>query len=184
MLFVQIPVFKKPTCDTDGLLTDELIESSASTSKALPPLAVLSISASVFLRTFYRVFYGVFALSLFAALIPYISSVDIEVTVRFVWFVILLCSCAGLWHLYARQCAAIPFGSLAYGNGYWILCDKKEQMNCVLSGDVLCWPWLIILPLESELGKKRFLLLCRDAIKPADQARLRTWLRACLRPKG
>lgn len=184
MLFVQIPVSKKPTADPDGLLTDELIGSSAFTSKALPSLAVLSISASTFLRSFYRVFYAVFAFSFFAALIPYISSVDSGVAIRLGWLVILLSSFAGLWHLYARQCSAIPLGSLAFENGFWILCDKKEQLNCVLSGDVLCWPWLIILPLESEAGQKRFLLLCRDAIKPADQARLRTWLRACLRPKG
>lgn len=182
ILFVQIPVSKKTTANAVDLLSDGVACSSA--SKALPPLAIFSISASVFLRTFYRLFYGTFVLSLVIALIPYVGNVDIGVAMRLVWLAVLLGGCIGLWHLYRRQCLAIPVGSLAYENGYWILRDKKELMNCVLSGDVLCWPWLIILPLESELGKKRFLLLCRDAINPADQARLRTWLRACLRPKG
>jgi len=75
-------------------------------------------------------------------------------------------------------------GSLAYENGLWVLRDKNKLMNCVLVGDVLCWPWLIILPLKTMDGCSRLLLLGSDALEPADQARLRTWLRACLKPKG
>ena len=182
---MQIPAFKKPTADTVDLLADGASGPSASASKALPPMAVLSISTSAFLRIFYRLFYGLFVLSLFIALFPYISDVNTGGVVRLVWLALLLGGCIGLWHLYALQCAAIPVGSLAYENGFLVLSNnQKEQLNCVLVGEVLCWPWLIVLPLQSEDGSKRFLLLCHDAIKPADQARLRTWLRACLRPKG
>lgn len=64
---------------------------------------------------------------------------------------------------------------------------KEEQgapQKYQLSGEVLCWPLLIILPFESaDTGKKRYLLIANDALLPADRARLRTWLRVCLKPK-
>lgn len=181
---MQIPAFKKTATDAVELQIDGSIDSAISVAKTLPPLAVFPISASVLLRRFYRFFYSAFCLSLFIAFFPSINSPATGILACVFWFVMLLCACVGLWFLCARQCSAIPFGTLAYENGFWVLCEQQKQSRCVLVGEVLCWPWLIILPLQSEAGRKRFLLLCHDALQPADQARLRTWLRACLKPKS
>lgn len=180
---MQTPGFNKKATDACGLLPQSS-QAPSPASKALPPLAVLTIRDSAFLRRFYRCFYCLFAVALIIALGPYLSDERSSAITRLIWCCATLLGCIGLWCVCQRQCRAIPAGSLAYENGLWVLRDKNKLMNYVLAGDVLCWPWLIILPLKTMDGCSRLLLLGADALEPADQARLRTWLRACLKPKG
>jgi hypothetical protein len=181
---VQIPGFKK-TAKAEGLLLDVSVDLSAPSLKALPPLAVLPILDSSFLRILYRFFYCLFAVALLIALAPYITDSRSTLIQNLGWVSLWLITCLGLWFFYKRQCVLIPVGSLAYENGLWILWDGRIKTNYLLAGEVLCWPWLIILPLKNvTTGRKRYVLLGSDALGSADQARLRTWLRACLKPKG
>lgn len=153
--------------------------------KTLPSLAVFSILDSSFLRTLYLSFYCLFAGALLVAFTPYIFASHSILVQQLSWFGCLQASWIGLWFIYKSQCAALPVGTLAYENSFWIWQEGKTTTNYLLAGEVLCWPWLIILPLKNvTTGRKRYVLLAGDALGPADQARLRTWLRACLKPKG
>lgn len=181
---MQIPGFKKTT-KTEDLSLSMTDAPLAPSLKALPPLAVLSILDSSFLRILYGFFYSLFIVALVIALVPYITDKRSALIQNLGWLSVLLTSCLGLWIVYKRQCAALPVGTLAYENGLWILQDGNTKAHYLLASEVLCWPWLIILPLKNVItGRKRYALLGDDALKPAGQARLRTWLRACLKPKS
>jgi hypothetical protein len=182
---VQIPGFKK-TAKSTSLLRDLADSTSAPIlPKALPPLAALVIAKSSFLRNLYRCFYSLLALALIIALFPYITDDGRVLIFRAGWFALLVIALVGIWFMYGRQCALIPQGTLAYENGFWCLWIGGIKTNNVICGEVLCWSWLIVLPLKNiHNDHRQFLLLANDALKPADQARLRTWLRACLKPKG
>lgn len=154
-------------------------------SKALPDLAALVISPSGVLRFIYRTAYSLFALAITLALYPYLTDPDSHTVQRILLLMLLVLFVLLLWYGFKRQMAAIPQGCLAYQAQRWQLTGAGIRQDFHLRGAVLCWPWVIILPLsELESGTKQTLVLAKDALSAADQARLRTWLRACLRPKG
>lgn len=169
MLFVQTPVFKK-AIDTDSF--DESIA-----LKPLPAL-VVSINISGFALHFYRSSYALIALSLLLVFYPFILNQPF-------WLLGLILCWSGLWLAHRREIDACVTGTLSYSDQYW----QFEQNGCTcrleLAGEVLCWSWLIILPLrETETAKSRRLLIFSDALNKEDNASLRRWLRACLIPKA
>ncbi len=190
---MQIPDFSQTAtpkatrvCKTRDrkLLSGELQDSQLAPLKPLPLLAMLVIADSVFLRRFYRLFFSLFTVGLIIALGPYIGDGRSAVITRLGWFCLLVIAFIGLWGVYRRQDAAIPVGYLACDHGVWMLGEGNRSTRYILAGEVLCWPLLIILPLKSNAGYKRLLVIGCDALTLADQARLRTWLRACLKPKA
>lgn len=168
---MQIPVFKKAT-DTDNSVAD------SSVLKPLPRLAAVCINNSRFALLLYRYSYGVFALSLLLVFYPFIVEQPF-------WFSGLVLCWLGLWLLYRRSIKSCVTGALSYSGNYWLL--EQDDLTCQLelAGEVLCWSWLIILPLrETETAKARCLLVFGDALNKDDNAGLRRWLRACLTPKA
>lgn len=200
MLFVQIPGFKNLTTDSQSLDRSIIgsLELSDVQPKALPALAVLSISGSSFLCRLYLMFYCTMMAAIWVAFAPYLLDADTGIVKPILCLCTAILSSCWLAHLYLRQKAAIPVGLLAYqaegGNysgvvngfeeGYWIFTGSGGNVKYQLAREVLCWPWLIILPLKNQAGVIKNLFIAMDALDAADQARLRTWLRACLRPKG
>jgi len=164
---VQIPGFKKTA-------ESSLIVSS---SKPLPVLAAVSIFPSPGLLCFYRCAYLLLAACLLSAIFPWLVT-------NVVWLVLLLAGWLGLWRTYKHQQGNFFAGELWFEQGDWSLMAMGETRKYQLAGEVLCWSLLIILPLrEVDTGKCRYLLIANDALSPADGARLRTWLRVCLKPK-
>jgi len=164
---VQIPVFKKAV-DTDVI----------SALKPLPLLAAVCINNSRFALLLYRCSYCLFALSLLLVFYPFIIE-------RPFWVLGLVLCWGGLWVVYRREIKRCVTGALSFSGSYWVL----EQDDCTcqleLAGEVLCWSWLIILPLrETSTGKARRLSVFGDALSKEDNASLRRWLRACLTPKA
>lgn len=167
---MQIPVFKK-AADTDTITAD------SSVLKPLPLLAAVYINNSRLGFLLYRCSYGVFALSLLLAFYPYIVDQPL-------WLLGLVLCWSSLWLIYRREIAGCVTGALSFSGNQWLL----EQDGCThqleLAGEVLCWSWLIILPLrETVSGKIRRVLIFGDALNKDDNARLRRWLRGCLTPK-
>lgn len=168
---MQIPVFKKAT-DTDNGVAD------SSVLKPLPGLAAVCISNSRFALLLYRYSYGVFALSLLLVLYPFIVEQPF-------WFSGLVLCWLGLWLLYRREINNCVAGALSYSGNHWVFEQDGRTCQLKLAGEVLCWSWLIILPLrETASGKIRRLLIFGDVLNKDDNARLRRWLRACLTPKA
>lgn len=153
--------------------------------KSLPSLAAMPVAYSVYLRRLYQGVYGALGVAVIIALAPYLLAPAIPGWHKLLWGGALCLLLMGLGFLYRQQCARIPQGVLAYEQGKWLWWEKGMCREWTLIGAVLCWPGLIILPFKDRAqDHKIYLLLCQDALSPADQARLRTWLRACLKPKA
>lgn len=167
---MQTPAFKK-TVDADPIVV------SASALKPLPPLAAVRINDSRMGFLVYRCSYFTFALSLLLAFYNYVVDQPF-------WLLLLAFCLSGLWFAYRRQITQFVSGRLSYSGDYWLL----EQDGCTyqheLAGEVLCWSWLIVLPLRDIADTKvRRVIIFGDALNKNDNARLRRWLRACLIPK-
>ncbi len=168
---MQIPVFKKAV-DTN------LITADSSVLKPLPRLAAVSINRSRLGSLLYFCSYGAFAASLLLVFYPFIIE-------QALWGLALLLCWGGVWWAYHQTNGHFVVGALSFADNYWLLeqAGRSSQLN--LAGEVLCWSWLIILPLrDTEGGKACRLLLFSDALSKNDNARLRRWLRACLTPKA
>ena len=164
---MQIPGYKK-TAD---------LQPVSPSSKPLPVLVVVSIFPSTGLLYFYRCTYLLLAACLLSAIYPWLIS-------NFAWLVLLLAGLWGLWRSYKHQQKNLLVGELWFERGDWSLKAMGVTGKYQLAGEVLCWPLLIILPLsELDTGKCRYLLIASDSLSPADGARLRTWLRVCLKTK-
>jgi hypothetical protein len=168
---VQIPAFKKAV-DTDNLVA------SSSVLKPLPLLMAVHINKSRFGALLYRGSYSVFALSLLLALYPFIVEQPF-------WLSGLILCWSGLWLVYRRETKGCVTGALSFSGTHWLLEQEDHICQLELADEVLCWPWLIILPLRETVGGKiRRVLIFGDALNRDDNARLRRWLRACLTPKA
>ncbi|MDO8345919.1 MAG: protein YgfX [Cellvibrio sp.] len=168
---MQIPVFNK-AADTENRVAD------SSVLKPLPLLAAVCINNSRFALLLYRCSYGLFALSLLLVFYPYIIEQPF-------WVLGLVLCWSGLWLVYRREIKSCVAGALSFSGNHWVLEQEGCTCQLELAGEVLCWSWLIILPLrETATGKARRLLVFADALSKDDNASLRRWLRACLTPKA
>ncbi len=175
---MQIPGFRKKT--TDSSVTDVV-----PVSKPLPLLVAVRFNRSRSLVVFYRFAYSVFALALLLVFCPFIIEQP-------AWLLLFACLCWGLWRAYGHSLAQEPTGSLAFTGGNWEdgrwLYDSASEhapTSLQLAGPVLCWPWIIILPLRNpQTAKVITLPIFSDALTVSDNACLRRWLQACLIPKG
>lgn len=171
MLFVQIPVFNK-AADTENSIADP------SALKPLPMLAAVHINNSRFALLLYRCSYSLFALSLLLVFYPYIIEQPF-------WVLGLILCWVGLWLVYQRESKSRVTGALSFSGNHWVFEQAGQACQLELAGEVLCWSWLVILPLrETATGKTRRLLVFDDALDKHDNASLRRWLRACLTPKA
>lgn len=168
---MQIPVFKKAV-DTDSIAAD------SSVLKPLPLLAAVYLNNSRLGFLLYRCSYSVFALSMLLAFYPYIVDQPF-------WLLVLSLCWGCLWLVYRREIKRCVTGKLGFSGNYWLLEQDGRTYQLELAGEVLCWSWLIILPLrEMASGKLRRVLVFGDAVNKDDSARLRRWLRACLTPQA
>ena len=168
---MQIPAFKKAV-DTDNLAASAIV------LKPLPPLAAVQINNSRLGFLLYRCSYSAFALSLLLLFFPFIIEQPL-------WLFGLILCWGGLWWGYRQQLSYCITGALGFSVDNWILEQEGRTCQLELAGEVLCWSWLIILPLRDTVSNKtRWLLLFSDALSSSDNARLRRWLRACLTPKA
>lgn len=168
---MQTPASNKAV-DTGNSIAD------ASVLKPLPSLAAVHINHSRVALYLYHRSYSVFALSLLLVFYPYIID-------HALWALGLIVCWSCLWLVYRWQINARVTGVLSFSEDYWLLERKGCTCQLVLAGEVLCWSWLIILPLRNTAtGKTQHLLVFSDALTKSDNARLRRWLRACLAPKA
>jgi hypothetical protein len=168
---VQTPAFKKAV-DTD------VVAAEPSVLKPLPPLAAVRINHSRMGFLLYRCSYAALALSLLLTFYFYIIDQP-------VWLLWLALCWGGLWFVYRRESKNCVTGALSYSGDHWLLEQEGCPCQLELAGEVLCWSWLIILPLRNpESSKTRRVLIFGDALDKNDNARLRRWLRACLAPKA
>lgn len=168
---MQIPAFKKAV-DTDSIAAD------SSVLKPLPLLAAVYINHSRFGVQLYRCSYAVFALSLLLVFYPFIREQPL-------WLFGLTLCWGGLWLVYRWEIKRCVTGKLGFSGNYWLLEQNGRTYQLELAGEVLCWSWLIILPLrEIASDKLRRVLVFGDAVNKDDNARLRRWLHACLTPRA
>jgi hypothetical protein len=169
---VQIPDFKNRTADR--------ALDPVSSLKPLPALAAVSLRSSFHLLWFYRGAYSLFALALLLVFYPFIlKHIAGLVVLALLWW--------GLWWSYRYSLKHEPVGALRFSEGSWIYqrADGETLPGLQLAGPVVCWSWVIILPLrDSETGETYRLPVFNDALTASDNASLRRWLQACLIPKS
>ncbi|MEN0035935.1 MAG: protein YgfX [Cellvibrio sp.] len=183
---MQIPVFKKAV----DSIADEAMDSpdAPHSLKPLPPLVAVRLGNSCHRLILYRCSYFLFVVSLLFAFYPYILEQP-------VWVLGLMLSVVGLWLMYRREMTNDLVGSLGFADNTWVFEQGGRRYQLELVGEVVCWPWIIILPFREVIasenisrettGKKtRRLLIFNDTLCKEDNARLRAWLRACLVPKA
>lgn len=167
---MQTPDFKKTT-NFDAL--------THSSTKSRPPLAAVSIHRSRLLVRIYQLIYGLFGVCLLIAILPWLA--------EYLWsFIALPPLWFALLHVYRRQVSEIYAGQLWFEGDNW--CAHPENCEVIdrysIADEVVCWSFIIILPMrDQKTSTLRYLILASDALSPADNARLRTWLRVCLKPK-
>lgn len=182
---MPIPGFNNKTAESPDLLPAGYISAADHSSKALPDLAALAIKLSAFLRFIYRLGFGLFALALLLAFYPYLADGNSSNLQRLLLTLVLLLCELWLWFCCRVQLRSIPAGTLAFNSGTWHWADTGGGREYQLHGAVVCWPWLIIVPLVDAASRRKLtLVLAKDALNTADRARLRTWLRACLKPRA
>ena len=179
MLFVQIPDFNKAADNAyPAAATPDL--------KPLPTLAAVQLNNSRFGLGLYRCSYAVFALSLLLVFYPFVLAQPI-------WLLALAICWCGLWLAYRQQQRSGVIGLLGFCDNHWQLEEDSCTRQLELAGEILCWSWLIVLPLREiayptshgrNRRKIRQLVIFSDALSKEDNARLRRWLRACLIPKA
>lgn len=175
---MQIPAFNKAADNDFPAATPRDL-------KPLPALAAVQLHNSRFGLLLYRCSYAVFALSLMLVFYPFVVAQPI-------WLLALAICWCGLWWAYRQQNRNGVIGLLGFGDNHWRLEEAGRSCQLELAGEVLCWSWLIVLPLREILddptrkntNKIRSLVIFSDALSKEDNARLRRWLRACLIPKA
>lgn|GEM_PF-1113262 len=175
---MQIPAFNKVADNTYPAATPPDL-------KPLPALTAVQLNNSRFGLSLYRCSYAVFAASLMLVFYPFILAQSL-------WLLALTICWCGLGLAYRQQNRSGVTGLLGFGDNHWQLEEADRTCQLELAGEVLCWPWLIVLPLRETLAdptsrntsKIRWLVIFGDALSKEDNARLRRWLRACLIPKA
>lgn len=183
---MQIPVFKKAVDN----IADEAMDPPEipHSLKPLPPLVAVRLGNSRHRLILYRCSYFLFTVSLLFAFYPYILEQP-------VWVLGLILSVAGLWVVYRREMANDLVGALGFTDNSWVFEQVGRRYQLELAGEVVCWPWIIILPFREAISGERIsgeatsrkmlrLLIFNDTLGKEDNARLRAWLRACLVPKA
>ena len=168
---MQTPVSKK-------IADPASLAANSRAVKPLPALAAVYITRSRFAIYLYRCGYGAFALSLLSVFFPFIVEHPF-------WLLGLLVGWVGLWWGYRQQISTCITGELRFSDGFWWFTQEGHSCPLSLAAEVLCWSWLIILPLrDNASGKMRRMVIVSDALSKSDNARLRRWLRACLIPSA
>jgi hypothetical protein len=66
---------------------------------------------------------------------------------------------------------------LSIKNGIALLEMPHRKYYCEIKSDIICWQWLVIIPLYSaETGRTFRLVIASDSLKAEDNARLRRWI--------
>ncbi|WP_151031634.1 hypothetical protein [Cellvibrio sp. KY-GH-1] len=144
--------------------------------KPLPSMAVVSVMRSPHLIWFYSFSYFCFVACHLVVIFPRLPDQ--------LWLLIVIAfGVPGVGILYRQQLTNMFIGKLWVEQGIWHLRSNNLAGNYVLAGEICCWPMIVVLPLRhQQTGALTYLTLARNSLSPADNARLRTWLRVCLRP--
>ncbi|HSC67201.1 MAG TPA: protein YgfX [Cellvibrio sp.] len=146
--------------------------------KPSPLLAAVKIKASSHRSIIYRFSYLLFALCLGLAVYPFVIDQPM-------WIVPGIFALGFLYIVYRREMTNELTGALGYAGNQWVLEQAGMSHQLELAGEVLCWSWIIIMPLKDMAdGKTCRLLLFADSMNSEDNGRLRAWLRASLIPKA
>jgi hypothetical protein len=99
------------------------------------------------------------------------------------WLPVLLLAWLALAvHLrYLRRLHEQSAGTLLVSSGDWYWNDARGCTELVLSGAVIVWPQLIVLPFREQHRRwRKTLVLLPDSASADDRRRLRVWLRTSL----
>lgn len=168
-------MYERPLARTPNSL------SNASRSRALPGLASVALNPSRYFR------FGIAAVVALAVLLLCLSLIPLMAYHSGYGLLLLLAVCAvlgnGWWGL--RQHRRLP-GRISVWSGVWHLegatrADNGHGGDWHFAGEVLLWPWLVIVPLKREDGRRITLIWWPDSAPAEDQRRLRVWLNTVAR---
>jgi hypothetical protein len=66
-------------------------------------------------------------------------------------------------------------------NGIWLVEFQNRHFYCELQSEIVCWQWIIIIPLYSPQSRKTFrIILLKDSLQAKADASLRRWVHSQL----
>lgn len=166
-LFVQIP-------DYNPDLSPPIIS-----SKPLPSLVAVTIVSSAAYRWFLAIFYLFFFATAIGIVWPYLYK-------NWLWGVIPCLLGILLAHSWRQQIQLLaPERTLWFEQERWYLESQGQAKKLSLVGDVVVWPWLVLMDFQAQddSSQRLRLIILKDSVSDADFRRLSCWLRVCLKPK-
>jgi hypothetical protein len=153
--------------------SDKTIPPDNSIPRDLPPI---KISPSVLWKRLQFVIALCFVNVGFLAIIPYLisrHSLSSQVLLLILWL-----SINGLvwsWHSCKKQSDSVR--QISVKRGIWILEIENRKYYCELSADILCWQWILIIPLYSAESRCVIrLVILQDSISAEENSILRRWI--------
>lgn len=148
-------------------------------SKPLPSLAAVPISSSVAYRWALTIFYLVFFAVVIGIAWPYFYK-------NWLWGVVPCLLGALLAYSWRQQMQLLALGrTLWFEQEWWYLESQGQAQKLSLVGDVVVWPWLVLISFQAQddSSQRPRLIIFKDSVSDADFRRLSCWLRVCLKPK-
>jgi hypothetical protein len=66
-------------------------------------------------------------------------------------------------------------------NGIWLVEFQNQHFYCELRSEIVCWQWIIIIPLYCPQSRKTLrIILLKDSLQAKDDACLRRWIHSQL----
>jgi hypothetical protein len=139
-------------------------------------LAAVTVRPSLFLWQAQCVIYCAMLAFAFVALLPFFLT-------AFYWILLWLAFAAGIGcaiHTSWRAKNAAPV-SFEITQNAWQLKTQKGEYGVTVSGEIVVWQWLVIIPLcENLTGQQHRVIALPDSMNKQDWRRLRVWLKVGL----
>lgn len=151
--------------------------------KTIPPdisfprdLPSIRISPSVLWRRLQLILVLCFVNVGFLAITPYLiswHSLSSQVLLLILWLGI-----NGLvWWLHSCKKQFDHIQQISVKRGIWILEIENRKYYCELNAEILCWQWILIIPLYSAESRSVIrLVILRDSISAEENSILRRWI--------
>jgi hypothetical protein len=150
--------------------------SSAKAPNVSVDLVMISVRPSGYLWRMQVVMYSLMLIFAFIALLPFFLVSLYWVLLWLVFALLIGFAIRNSW--YAKNAAPV---SVEIQKNNWQLTSSAGVNSVSVSGDVLLWAWVIVIPLRENLsGKQYYIMALPDSLDKEDWRRLRVWLMTCL----
>jgi hypothetical protein len=112
----------------------------------------------------------------FFAFLPYFLSHSVHPSFPFFLFWLVINFICVYFFINKKHKEKTP-SQISVKNSIWIIEYQNQRFYCELSTDIVCWQWIIIIPLYcSQRQKMLRIILLNDCLNAKDNAKIRRWI--------